>query len=219
MKLVGCHDIVVSANHFEENRDALHCLDGFNLCMTGNNIDDHLNEGVRIENTYGSVLSGNMIEECAAAAVVLDRDVYGVTLSANVIAHNGAGIDLRDAHGCAVSANTFTLLKTDAVRVGPNSGRITVTGNNFSNSFIGDGKVKRETDDLAAAGLVLEGTNGVVVSGNLFSELTTKAVELRGGPSSEVVFDGNVLSNVETDAPVTLPGAGGTASPAGRDQQ
>ena len=197
--LIGCHDIVVSANQFEENYDALHCIDGFNLCMTGNNIDDHLNEGVRIEDTYGSVVSGNMIEECAAAGIVLDRDCYGTTLSANVIAHNGAGIDLRDAHGCAVSANTFTLLKTDAVRIGPNSGRITVTGNNFSNSYLGEGKVKRKTDDLAAAGLVLEGTTDVAVSGNLFSGLTTKAIELRGEPSRRVLMDGNVFTDVELD--------------------
>ena len=38
----GCHDIVVSANQFEENQDALTCIDAFNLCMTGNNVDDHL---------------------------------------------------------------------------------------------------------------------------------------------------------------------------------
>jgi parallel beta-helix repeat protein len=206
VNLVGCHDIVVSANQFEENRDALHCIDSFNLCMTGNCVDDHLNEGVRIENTYGSVVSGNMIEECAAAAIVLDRDCYGDTLSANVIAHNGAGIDLRDAHGCAVSANTFTLLKTDAVRIGPNSGRITVTGNNFSNSFIGDGQVKRNTDDLAAAGLVLEATQDVAISGNVFSALTTKAVELRSGKSENLLFSGNVIVDSQTDAPVSLPG-------------
>lgn len=206
VKLVGCHDIVVSANQFEENRDALHCIDGFNLCMTGNCVDDHLNEGVRIENTYGSVVSGNMIEECAAAAIVLDRDCYGDTLSANVIAHNGAGIDLRDAHGCAVSANTFTLLKTDAIRIGPNSGRITVTGNNFSNSFIGEGQVKRAANDLAAAGLVLEGTKDIAVSGNVFSALTTKAVELRSGQTENLLFSGNVIVDSETDAPLSLPG-------------
>ncbi len=205
LMLIGCHDIVVSANHFEENQDALHCIDGYNLCMTGNNLDDHLGNGVVIENTYGSVVSGNMIEECAAAAVILDRDCYGITLSANVIAHNGAGIDLRDAHGCAVSANTFTLQKTDAVRVGPDSGRITIAANNFSNSYIGDGKVKRRTNDLDAAGLVLEGTNDVAVSGNLFSSLTTKAVEMRGEPSRGVQFNGNVLVDVETDPLVDTP--------------
>jgi hypothetical protein len=50
-----------------------------------------------------------MIEECSGTAVILDRDCYGITLSANVIAHHlEGGIDLRDALGCAVSANTLT---------------------------------------------------------------------------------------------------------------
>ncbi|MHC4104849.1 MAG: right-handed parallel beta-helix repeat-containing protein, partial [Planctomycetota bacterium] len=62
LNVIGCHDVVVSANQFEENHDALRFIDGFNLCMTGNNLDDHLGNGIVIENTYGSVVSGNMIE-------------------------------------------------------------------------------------------------------------------------------------------------------------
>lgn len=198
VKLHGCHDIVVASCQFEENQDALHCFDGFNLCMTGCCVDDHLGNGVIIENTYGSVVSGNMIEECNATAIILDRDCYGITLSANVIAHNGGGIDLRDAHGCAVSANTFTILKTNALRIGPDSGRITVGGNNFSNSYIGEDKVRRGTEDLAAAGLVLEATRDVSISGNVFSGLTTKALTLVG-ESSGIVFANNVLSDVDSD--------------------
>src|SRR4029453_6062750 len=123
--------IVVSGNHFEENQDALVCVDSFNLCMTGNNLDDHVRDGVVIENTYGSVVSGNMIEECNGRAIVLDRDCYGITLSANVIAHEvQGGIDLVDAHGCTVSANTFTIVKENALRIGPAPGGSTVTGKN-----------------------------------------------------------------------------------------
>ena len=201
LNLIGCHDIVVSSNQFEENQDALHCIDGFNLCMTGNCLDDHLDRGVLIENTYGSVLSGNMIEECHGTAVTLDRDCYGITISANVIAHNGAGIDLQDAHGCAVSGNTLTIMRKDALRIGPKSGRITVTGNNFSNSFVGDDKVKRGEDDLAAAGMVLEGTRDVTIVGNLFSGLRPKAVELRGNQSEGIIFAHNRI----VDAPSDLP--------------
>ena len=73
LNLLGCHDIVVASNQFEENFDALRCSDGFNLCMTGNCLDDHLGHGVVIENTYGSVVSGNMIEECNGVAIILDR--------------------------------------------------------------------------------------------------------------------------------------------------
>jgi hypothetical protein len=50
---------VVNANQFEENQYALRCLDSFNLTMNGNTLDDHLRHGVVIENTYGTVLSGN----------------------------------------------------------------------------------------------------------------------------------------------------------------
>jgi hypothetical protein len=199
VNLVACHDIVVSANHFEENDDALHCFDSFNLCMSGNNLDDHLGHGVVIENTYGSVVASNMIEECAGTAIVLDRDCYGDTISANVIAHNGGGVDLRDAHGCAVSANTFTLMKTDAVRIGPDAGRIAVTGNNFCNSYIGEGQVKRGTNDLAAAGLVLEGTSDVTISGNVFSSVRPKAIELRGAASKRISVTGNVFTDVTSD--------------------
>jgi parallel beta-helix repeat protein len=201
LHLIGCHDIVVSSNQFEENQDALHCIDSFNLCMTGNCLDDHLGRGVLIENTYGSVLSGNMIEECRAAAVTLDRDCYGITISANVIAHNGAGIDLVDAHGCTVSANTLTIMKTNAVRIGPDSGRIAVTGNNFSSSFVGAGQLKRQENDRDAAGLVLEATRQVTVTGNIFSGLRPKAVTLTGPESREVTFVGNRIVDSPSDLP------------------
>ncbi|MBI1311687.1 hypothetical protein GC176_10370 [bacterium] len=198
LNLLGCHDIVVASNQFEENQDAVHCFDGFNLCMTGCCVDDHLGAGVVIENTYGSVVSGNMIEECHAAALIMDRDCYGNTVSANVIAHNGAGVDLRDAHGCAVSANTFTIMKTDAVRIGPDSGRITVTGNNFSNSDIGGG-VKRGTADLAAAGMTIESADDLVISGNVFASVQPRAVELKGEAATRVVFTSNLLKHVTSD--------------------
>lgn len=174
LNLLRCHDVVVNGNQFEENQDALRCIDGFNLCMNGNNLDDHLRHGVVIENTYGSVLSGNMIEECQGTAVVMDRDCYGNTVSANVLAHNfGGGVDLRDAWGCAVSANTFTMDTPFGVRVAPQAGRITIAGNNFSNAHIG-GKVMR---DDAAGGVLLEGASDIVISGNLFTGLQGQAVE------------------------------------------
>jgi hypothetical protein len=199
LNLMGCHDIVVSANQFEENQDALHCTEGFNLCMTGNNLDDHLGHGVVIEDTYGSVLSGNMIEECTGIAIVLDRDCYGITISANVIAHNASGgVDLRDAHGCAVSANTFTIMGRDALVIGPESGRITVSGNNFSDSYIGKDQTKR-IEDLNAGGVVLEGTEDICVVGNLFSSVRPKAIELKGRPSERVNFSGNVITDAESD--------------------
>ncbi|MDH4240928.1 MAG: right-handed parallel beta-helix repeat-containing protein, partial [Phycisphaerae bacterium] len=145
-------------------------------------------------------ISGNMIEECSGTAIVLDRDCYGITLSANVIAHDeSGGIDLRDAHGCTVSANTFTIMGGHALAIGLKSGRITVTGNNFSDSYIGGDKVKRGTGDLKAGGMIIVGTSDVVITGNVFSGVKPKALAVEGQASKRVVFTNNVLTDVESD--------------------
>lgn len=199
-ELLGCHDIVVSGCHFEENQDAVVCRDGFNLCMSGNNLDDHLRHGVVIENTYGSIVSANMIEECQGVGIRLDRDCYGITLSANVIAHEfSGGIELLDAHGIAVTGNTFPLVWKNALYIGPESGRVTVSGNAFSDSAIGGGERKREADQEPASGIVLEGTREINITGNTFSGLTTKALELRGEPSRGCLFSHNLLVGVASD--------------------
>ena len=195
IEIHGGHDIVVNANHFEENLDALRCMDAFNLCMNGNNIDDHLGNGVVIENTYGSVLSGNMIEECNGTAIILDRDCYGITLSANVIAHHlQGGIDLRDACGCTLSANTFVLAHEFSVRVGKESERNTISGNTFCNSYMGAGKDKRPAEartpmgaDAGTGVLVEGGVNGLILNGNTFSGLSTAAVWSTGGVKNVLV--------------------------------
>jgi hypothetical protein len=141
-----------------------------------------------------------MIEECNGTAIVLDRDCYGITLSANVIAHEQAGgIALRDAHGCAVSANTFTIMGKDALSIGPNSGRIAVTGNNFCDSYIGADQLKRAENDRQAGGMVLNGTSGIAVTGNLFSGLRPKALAGEGQPSRHVLFSDNVLIDTTGD--------------------
>ncbi len=201
--LEGCHDIVVSANQFEENQDGLKCIDSFNLTMNGNNLDDHLGDGVVIENTYGSVVAGNMIEECQGWAIVLDRDCYGITISANVIAHDFAGgIDLRDAHGCAISANTLTIVKKVGVAVRSESASITIAANNFSDTWIGDdanGKPlqkrdnepsKTEENPNEAAGILLEDCKGAVISGNLFSRLSTEAI-IQSGDCRKILIHAN----------------------------
>ena len=101
--------------------------------------------------------------------------------------------------GCAVSANTFTIVKKDALRIGPNSSRITVTGNNFSNSYIGEGSQKRQKVDSEAAGIVLAGTSDIAISGNSFAGLTTKAVVIEGEAPKRVLFTNNVLTEVTSE--------------------
>ena len=201
LNIVRGHDIIVNANHFEENQDGLRCLDSFNLTCNANNFDDHLGDGIVIENTYGSVCSGNMIEECNGIAIVLDRDCYGITLSSNVIAHDmQGGIDLRDAWGCTVSANSFVIVHHFGVRVGKNSGRIAITGNNFSNSYIGAAQHKRKLEHEnplqidAGAGVVLQQTEDIAISGNVFAGMDGKAVS-GIEESKRISFTGNVVTD------------------------
>ena len=196
LNILGAHDIIVNANQFEENHDAVLCIKVCNLTMNGNNLDDHLRHGVVIETTYGSVLSGNMIEECQGTAVVLDRDCHGITISANCIAHNfGGGVDLRDAWGCTVSANTFTVGEQRALVVGPDSGRITITGNNFSDRYIGEGKYRSNRDFDRASGIHLAGTADVAISGNVFAGLNCQAVEADAA-CRRIAVTGNVMTDL-----------------------
>ncbi len=204
LNILRGHDIVVNANQFEENQDALRCIDSFNLCMNGNNIDDHLRHGIVIENTYGSVVSGNMIEECKGTAIILDRDCYGNTVSANVIAHNfGGGVDLKDAWGCTVSANTFTIVRVQAITVDANAGRITVTGNSFCNSHVG-GKIRRTKTDDPATGVLLQSTSDIALTGNTFTGLSNHAIKTEG-ECKRILVVGNVISEIHLRAPQQLP--------------
>lgn len=201
----GSHDVVMSANQFEENLDALQYINGFNLTMTGNNVDDHLRNGVVIENTYGSVISGNMIEECKGTAVILDRDCYGITVSSNVIADDGGGVELRDAWGCTISANTFVMVFNFSVLVGEKSGRAIISGNNFCNSYIGEGKIKRLEQDPAktspelgkdgGTGVILKGTTDIAITGNFFGGLTGEAVKADAA-CSRLMVTGNIMTEL-----------------------
>jgi parallel beta-helix repeat protein len=205
MYIFGCHDVVVSANQFEENQDALQFIDGFNLTMSGNNIDDHLRHGVVIENTYACVLSGNMIEECNGTAIILDRDCSGVTLSSNVIAHDlGGGIELRDAWGCTVSANTFVNVYNFSVLVGPKSGRDIITGNSFCNNYFGEGKFGWSVEPdkninqmnlNGGTGIILQGTSYITISGNGFGGLSAEAVKANNS-CSHILVTGNMMTDL-----------------------
>ncbi|NUQ64969.1 MAG: hypothetical protein HUU20_21100, partial [Pirellulales bacterium] len=93
--------------------------------------------------------------------------------------------------------------------VGPAAGRITVSGNNFSNSFIGD-KPLREQD--LAAGIVLEGASDVAIAGNIFSGLNTQALSA-DDKSKRIAFTGNLVTEANRNSeekrpPLGLGGAG-----------
>jgi len=118
-----------------------------------------------------------------------------------VIAHDfGGGIDLRGAHGCAISANTFTIVPKRGLTIGPGSGRITVTGNNFSDSYLGPAREKRPAKDQAASGISLDATNQIAINGNVFSGLDTRAIEYDPKTCRQIVVTGNLITDCAGDS-------------------
>ncbi len=219
LRAQGNHDTIVSACQFEENLDGVVFTDGFNLTLSGNNIDDHLRHGVVIENSMGSLVTANMIEQCGGAGLVLARDTFGTTVTGNIFAQNfGGGVDLRDGHGIPITGNTFVRCKQFAVRISTHSGRSVINGNTFCDTFAGEGPRQRgpRGDDAninAAAGILLEATRDITLTGNTLSGLLTRPLTVVG-ECERIVFENNqAIACPEVPAVVTKALATGPISP------
>ena len=93
-----------------------------------------------------------------------------------------AGLLLSAASICATPGAVpfrpilFSVDEQRAQVVSPDGGRIIITGNNFSDRYIGEGKYRSNSDD-PAAGIELVGTRDVAISGNVFSGLNCQAIK------------------------------------------
>jgi parallel beta-helix repeat protein len=187
---------VISSNHFEENRDGIQALRVFNMCLTGNSFDDQLRHGILVEDSWGGIVVGNVIEQCAGIGMVLDRNCYGMNVSSNLFGMNAqGGLEVRGAWGCTVSANTFCINAERALVVGPGSGRITISGNNFANAYVGP---ELKARDFRASGLLLDGTRDISVTGNTFAGLATRAIRTTG-PCRRLILLGNLFTDLPAD--------------------
>ena len=190
------HNPVITGCHFEENRDGVEAIHIYNICMTTNNFDDQTRHGIIVEDSWGGVLTGNMVEQCRGVGIIIDRDCHGMALTANIIGQNyQGGIDLRDGWNCAVSANTFNITHERSLTIGPNSGRITVTGNNFGDSHVGGHDARKEGTE-PGTGIHLEGTTDISITGNVFTGLKEKGIQTKGECKRIIVS-----SNLTTDLP------------------
>lgn len=209
LRAQGNHDTIVSACQFEENLDGVVFTDGFNLTLSGNNIDDHLRHGVTIENSMGSLVSANMIEQCKGSGLVLARDTYGTSVTGNLFAQNFCGgVDLRDAHGIPITGNTFVRCKQYGVRISSESSRSVVNGNTFCDTFAGQGPRQRgprkdNPDINEAAGILLESAHDVTIVGNSMSGLVTKGLTLIGECEHIVEEHNQAIACTDIDAKVT----------------
>lgn len=196
--ILGNHDSIISGTQFEENLDALQFVDGFNLTFAGNIVDDHLRDGVVVENSMGNTISANMIEQCEGIGVVLKRDTYATTVGANIFtANRKGGVVMSDVHGSSITGNTFTIMAKNAVSVDTKCRALTISGNTFANRSVGEGESKGRPEDNVASGIVLESASALNISGNTFSNLSTKALTTVGKPGRQIVFSGNLMINTE----------------------
>ncbi len=194
LRAIGNHDTIVSACQFEENQDGVVFVDGFNLTMTGNNVDDHLRHGVVIENSSASIVSANMIEQSTGSGLVLDRASYGVTVAGNVFADVFAGgVDLRHAHGIAVTGNTFMRAQHFGVRVGADAGRSAIIGNTFTHAWVGGVPRRHGPNNVnESAGVLLDSASDMTITGNTFTGLSTEPLT-KGGVCRRVIYESNTI--------------------------
>ena len=111
---------------------------------------------------------------------------------------------------CAISANTFTIVKKIGVAVREESGSITISANNFSDSWIGrdpDGQPihkrdsepsRTEQNPNEATGILLENCEALVISANLFSGLVGQPIR-QVGDCRKVLIDGNGLQELKSE--------------------
>ena len=106
----------------------------------------------------------------------------------------GGGVHLLSLPDCKVQHSFPVGGDIVGLAIGPESGRITVTGNNFSDRYIGDGKFRSNRDQDRATGVFLFGTTDVAVAGNVFAGLNRQAIE-----ADAACRRINILGNVITD--------------------
>ena len=90
-------------------------------------------------------------------------------------------------------------MKTDSLHISAAATRIAVTGNSFSNSYIGEGKVRRGANDLLAAGIRFDSGHGVSFSGNTVSGLSPQPIIIGDTFDGGMLSDGNVISDFNAD--------------------
>lgn len=102
-----------------------------------------------------------------------------------------------------------------ALVIGPQSGRITVTGNNFSNSFLGQQTRRVGKPDLAT-GILLQGTRDVTISGNVFAGLAQEAIQADAA-CRRILVTGNVLVDLNRSVAGDAPQPPGLHAAAGAE--
>jgi parallel beta-helix repeat protein len=182
--LDGCHDIVVSANQMEENGIGIYGKGLFNATVTGNNIDDHIQNCIYFVNTLGSIITANMLENCKGKSVILDKECNGIVVTGNTFRMPGV-LSVFKTKGVVITGNAFDASESTALEV-EESELITVSGNIFSGSGEGVNSIY---------GMVMSNVNDVSISGNTIVKPLEGGIYINGDNNGYITITGNTIKN------------------------
>ena len=186
----GCHDIIVSANQMEENSIGVFAKDIFNATITGNNIDDHIKNCIYFVNALGSIVTGNMLENCKEESMILDEKCNGIVVTGNIFRQPGV-LSVIKTQGVTITGNAFDMSRSNAIEV-EESSLITVTGNIFNG---GPESVDR------IYGIVMKDVNDVSISGNTIAKPLEGGIYILGSENKYINITGNTIKNPSGKSP------------------
>jgi parallel beta-helix repeat protein len=182
--LDGCHDIVVSANEMEENGIGIFGKGLFNATVTGNNIDDHIQNCIYFINTLGSIITANMLENCLGKSVILDEKCNGIVVTGNTFRMPGV-LSVAGTKGVTITGNAFDCSESTALEV-KECELITVSGNIFS----GSGE-----DVNSIYGMVMRHVHDVTITGNTMVKPIEGGICITGEGNGYVNITGNTIKS------------------------
>ena len=187
----GSHDIVVSANQFEENGIGIYGKDLFNATVTGNNIDDHIMYSIQFENACGSIITGNMLEESVEECVVLNKS-DGIVVTGNTFRNAGKKLlHIINTHGVTVSGNAFDGSYGNTIDIENNSKTITISGNVIT-SHPAWGRIY---------GIIMKDVYDVSITGNTIVNPLEGGIYILGNENKYINITGNTIKNPSGKSP------------------
>jgi len=205
LRMEGCHDIAVSASHFEENyQEGLLAVDTWNIAASGNDFDDNRGSAVVLKGCVGCPLSGNLYTNSPEWGLVLDN-CRGNTLTGEIIRRNlgKGGVWLKNSSFNTITGCSFDSNDSLALVIDKDSQQNSITGNVVSCLQSADktmGLAIAGRDNIVSAniiapgkgfGLILSGENQNV-SGNIFVSALGKSCILIENLRNSAVR-GNIL--------------------------
>ena len=195
--LRGCHDIVVSANQLEENGYGIYAVDVWNVGVTGNSVDDHIQNSLYFKRALGSIISSNMFENSVGECLVLDEGTRGVTVSANVMRYSGPKLlHLIGAEGITVTGNTFDSDDGTCIEIEGGSFSVTISGNVLFGLRQG-----RNPPKGIMWGIVIRDSREISVTGNTLSRPFAGGIYTLGDRNDHLTITGNTLRQPSWQSP------------------